>query len=631
MANQSRREFLQVTGLGAAVALAANLVKRAEAQARRPSILFILIDDMGWMDSGVYGSQYYDTPNIDALAQRSMRFTDAYSANPLCSPTRASIMTGLYPCRLGITTPAGHLPPLPEDFEYLPDEAAPWERTVKPESRRLLPLEEVTIAEVLREAGYATGFIGKWHLGQTEEFWPHHQGFDVNIAGGGYPGPPSYFSPYHIEPLPDGPEGEYIADRLTDEAISFLGEHRDEPFFLCLWHYSIHAPYQAKDEYIAEHADRVDPRGEQDNPVMAAMIRSMDESIGRVLGALDDLGLTDDTIIIFTSDNGGNEYDRVGEAQWTPTNNAPLRSGKGSIFEGGVRVPLMVSWPGRIEPESLCDVPVMSIDFFPTLLKVAGLPVPPERILDGADLMPLLTGGGEWRRDAIFCHMPHRVGSVTGPLSEAATWVRQGDWKLIRFYDNSPEFPNAWELYNLRDDIGETHNLAPEMPDRVRAMDALIDRHLMETAALVPRPNHAWSPAARREIAGWTGSGHVALLDVPHVLRLDSRGGDPFVMTSDVPAVEGDLVARFRMRSTSQGPGQFFWADVGRNFGPAVRLDFTPVHDGEWHDYAVPFTPNGAIHRIRIDPSAAPGAIEFDWVRIESADGRVHREWDFER
>jgi hypothetical protein len=226
-----------------------------------------------------------------------------------------------------------------------------------------------------------------------------------------------------------------------------------------------------------------------------------------------------------------------------------------------------------------------------------------------------------------------QAGQILGAevATEAATWVRQGDWKLIRFYDNSPEFPNAWELYNLRDDIGETHNLAPEMPHRVRAMDALIDRHLMETAALVPRPNHAWSPAARREIAGWTGSGHVALLDVPHVLRLDSRGGDPFVMTSDVPAVEGDLVARFRMRSTSQGPGQFFWADVGRNFGPAVRLDFTPVHDGEWHDYAVPFTPNGAIHRIRIDPSAAPGAIEFDWVRIESADGRVHREWDFER
>jgi hypothetical protein len=261
---------------------------------------------------------------------------------------------------------------------------------------------------------------------------------------------------------------------------------------------------------------------------------------------------------------------------------------------------------------------------------MAGVEAPEDKILDGVNLMPALTGG-ELERDAIFCHMPHRVGSVTGILGEAATWVRRGDWKLIRFYDQSPEFPNAWELYNLREDIGETNNLAPDMPDLVRELDGLIDRHLLESEALVPRPNPLWHPAARREIAGWTGSGAVGLLDVPRLLHIESHALDPWVMTSDVPAVEGDLVARFRMRSTSEGLGQFFWADVGRNFSPPVRLDFTPTHDGEWHEYEVPFTPNGPIRQIRIDPSAGPGTIEIDWVRIEGADGTLHKEWDFER
>ena len=365
----SRREFLTTAGAAAASLMAPALA--GAAPRRRPNILFILMDDMGWMDCTPYGSRFYETPNLERLARRSLLFTDAYAANPLCSPTRASILTGKYPARLGITTPVGHLPPLPPDAPLYPKEAPPWRKVLYPESRRHLPLEEHTIAEALREAGYRTGFVGKWHLGLPEEYWPGAQGFEVNLGGGGYPAPPDFFSPYGIKSLPDGPAGEYITDRLTDEAIRFMETHHAEPFFLCLWHYAVHSAWGYKPEMAKAFLEKRDPRGKQSNAVMAAMLKSADEGIGRVLDTLDSLGLTRDTVIVFASDNGGLTHTRAdmrrvppddGEnlrpgprmlrEYWRlvrdmpPTNNEPLRGGKATVFEGGTRVPLLISWPG---------------------------------------------------------------------------------------------------------------------------------------------------------------------------------------------------------------------------------------------------------------------------------------------
>lgn len=341
-----RRQFL--TGL-AALGASATLGRATSAsEQRRPNVIVFIVDDLGWMDTTTYGSRYYETPNVERLAKRSVRFTDAYSAAPLCSATRASLMTGKYPGRVHVTSAGGHLPIRPGPL--MPESGPPWRKMLLPRCQGYLPLEEYTVGEALKDAGYRTGFVGKWHLGHDPKFWPEHQGFDVNVGGGRWPGPPSYFSPYHIDNLPDGPEGEYIADRLTDEAVAFIKDAKDGPFFLNFWQYAVHAPYQGKDEYRSHFERKQDPRGAQDNAVMGAMIKSMDDSLGRVLDSLEELGIADDTIFIFSSDNGGNMYDRTARdganlGAWapegrTPTNNAPLRGGKGSVYEGGIRVPL---------------------------------------------------------------------------------------------------------------------------------------------------------------------------------------------------------------------------------------------------------------------------------------------------
>ena len=483
---------MKVMGLGA---LSLTLPAAASAlPGKKPNIVFILIDDMGWMDTGCYGSKYYDTPNIDNLAKQGMLFTDAYAANPLCSPTRASILTGKYPARLKITAPAGHLPKLPEDKPLLAKQAQPWQKIVTPISRRYLPLEEYTIAEALKEDGYNTGFVGKWHLGKDSIYWPEHQGFDVNIGGAGNPGPPSYHSPYRLNNLKDGPTGEYITDRLTDEALRYIESNRKNPFLLFLWHFGVHGPWGHKEEITKQYLDKKDPRGQQNNPIMASMLKSIDESVGRVMEKLNELILFDNTIVIFFSDNGGNMYNRIGPDELTPTNNYPLRGGKATIFEGGTREPLIIRWPGVVEPGSRCSEVVSSIDFYPTLLEMAGAKPKAKQILDGENIVPLLKQTGKLKRKAIFCHFPHNT-----PATEniASTYVRCGNWKLIRFYHDGKGGNHRYELYNLTEDIGETNNQAAKYPDKVKQLDALIDQHLKDTGALVPIKNPKYDPDAK--------------------------------------------------------------------------------------------------------------------------------------
>jgi len=489
----NRREFLGRTAAAAAVALVPVGASGAAAKPKRPNILFFLVDDMGWMDTSINGSKYYDTPNMERLAAESMRFTDAHSASPLCSPTRASIMTGKFPQRLRITTPACHLPEL-DHTPRVARSGPKWSRTVSVESRRKLPHAEFTIAEALKRAGYATSFFGKWHLGRDRKYWTGRHGFDVNVGGTGAPGPRSYFSPYRNPMIEDGPKGQYITDRLTTEAVKYLRKHKEtaagQPFFMCLWHFAVHAPFQAKTELIERFRKTTDPGGRQDSPTMAAMLKSMDESLGTVMDTLTKLGLADDTIVIFFSDNGGNMYNVVDGT--TPTNNAPLRGGKGTVWEGGTRVPMMIKWPGKVKPRSVCNVAVSSEDFYPTTLTMAGGIKPrPNQVLDGVDLVPLITGRRKkLDRKALFCHFPHenRVRANHG----AASTVRRGDWKLHRYYCRGKDFADTFELYDLKQDIGERNDLAARHPKIVAELNGLLDAHLKETASLIPvkNPNH---------------------------------------------------------------------------------------------------------------------------------------------
>ncbi|MCP4848344.1 MAG: sulfatase [Verrucomicrobiaceae bacterium] len=432
-------------------------------QAGKPNILFILIDDLGWMDLHCQGNANLKTPHIDALAEQGMRFTDAYAAAPVCSPTRAAIMTGQSPARLHITN---HLPHqdrfTPEDSKLLPAEMLDH-----------LPLEHVTLAERLREeAGYATAFIGKWHLykGREKQYNPLHQGFDINIGGCSYGGPPTFFDPYRIDFLPDRKVGEYLPDRLADEAISFMKQQdaKGSPFFVALWNYTVHWPMEAPASLVAKYRDRP-LKGYRDHRY-AAMIEAMDAAIGRVLGALEQIEATGDTIVVFTSDNG--PFGGVGDAR-------PLRGDKGHLYEGGIRVPLIVRWPGKIQAGAENPTPVISTDFYPTLLSAAGLGVKEDNVIDGEDLLPLLIGGKSLKRQAIFWHYPNFAFHRDNRLGSA---IREGDYKLLEFFDDQ-----SVELYNLREDIGEKMNLAGKRPELAMRLRDQLHAWRAGTKAAMPK------------------------------------------------------------------------------------------------------------------------------------------------
>lgn len=453
----------------------------------RPSILVILLDDMGWRDLSCYGSSFYETPNIDRLAAEGLFFTDAYASCPVCSPSRASLMTGKYPATVGITNwIAGN----------------PWGRLMGAPYLKALPHGEVTIAEALRRAGYRTWHVGKWHLG-PQGHWPEDFGFEVNIGGCDFGHPRfGYFSPWRIPTLPDGAPGEYLTDRLTDEAIRLVRGVGDAPFFLHFSHYAVHTPIQAPADLIAKYEAKarrlgLDPAGAieigepfpclharkrrvarrrvQSDPVYAAMIENLDWNVGRLLDALRAAGRDRDTLVVFTSDNGG-----LSTSEGSPTCNAPLSQGKGWMYDGGVREPLLVRWPGVVAPGARCETPVITTDFYPTFLEAAGLPPMPEQHRDGVSLMPLLRGGARLDRDAIFWHYPHYSNQGGTP----ACAVRAGDWKLIEFFED-----RRVELYNLREDIGETRNRAEAQPGLARELRERLAAWRESVGARIPEPN----------------------------------------------------------------------------------------------------------------------------------------------
>ncbi len=481
----SRRNFLRCAGLGIATIAAHRSVSSVLAEVNKPpNFVFILADDLGWKDLGCYGSSFYETPNIDALAANGMRFTNAYAACPVCSPTRASIMTGKYPARMVTTDWFG----APQ-----PDRIAHHRTKDKP----LLPaayneqvaLEEVTVAEALRESGYRTYFAGKWHMG-GEGFLPEDQGFEINKGGHHRGSPPGgYFAPYKNPKLEDGPEGEHLPERLAQETVNFIEENQDEPFLAYLSFYSVHTPLQTTPElerkYAEKTKDAAGPRwGEegdrklrllQDHAVYSGMVEAMDTAVGTVIDTLSRLSLDDNTVVIFMSDNGG-----LSTSEGHPTSNLPLRAGKGWLYEGGIREPMIIQWPGVAEPGSVCNDAVTSTDFYPTMLEMAGVPERPSQHMDGVSLVPLLKQDGALSDRPLFWHYPH-YGNQGGSPGAA---VRLNDWKLIEFFEDS-----RVELYNLRSDIGEQDNLASKHPETVRALTELLHAWQEEVEARFPTPN----------------------------------------------------------------------------------------------------------------------------------------------
>ena len=432
--------------------------------ALKPNILFILIDDMGWMDLGCQGNPHVKTPNIDRFAMEGVRFTDAYAPAPVCSPTRAALMTGHSPARLHLTN---HLP---HQNRFTPPES----KLLPAEMRDHLPLEYTTIAERLRdEAGYATAFIGKWHLykGREEKFAAQFQGFDINIGGCSYGGPPTFFDPYRIPFLTDRKKGEYLPDRLADETISFMQKQvqAKKPFYVALWNYTVHWPMEAPGEFVAKWADK--PKVGYNHKVYPAMLEAMDLAIARVLEELGRLKIEEETFVVFTSDNG--PFGGVGDAR-------PLRADKGHLYEGGIRVPLIVRWPGKVAAGTVREDPVILTDFYPTLLEVAGLKTRKHYPGDGESLLPVLTGEADLQRDALFWHYPNFAFHRDNRLGSA---IRMGDYKLIEFFDR-----NEVELYNLREDLGEKKNLAGVEVGRVEEMRKRLSRWREKSGARMPRP-----------------------------------------------------------------------------------------------------------------------------------------------
>jgi arylsulfatase A-like enzyme len=481
MKNRLKHVFLS---LGAMVLLAGGV----PAAPRQPNFIVVLIDDMGWMDSSTYGSEYYQTPNLTRLAEEGMLFTDAYAASPLCSPTRASIISGQYPSRLRMTlavTPKNVEEPkalLPEGNAYCG----------KVQNKNHMPLEVFTLAEALKEKGYNTAHIGKWHLMERgmDAFRAEHQGFDFVIGGGSLPGPPDYYSPYKnsIPNLKAGPKGEYLNERLAEESIQWIESvaTSEKPFYLNFWHYAVHGPIIAKKDLLPRYNELRDPNADQRCPEMATMLESMDNSIGMLMDWLDEpknRALKNNTVIILTSDNGGVTHKETNGNTWT--SNRPLRGGKANTYEGGLRVPWIVSWPGNIKPGSTCATPVQTQDIYPTVLELAHIKPHAGNIIDGQSIVPLLAGK-PMAHQPIFTDFQHVFGAMCAPSS----CVREGDWKLIRFHHAGMDAQSdAFELFNLKLDPAESINLADYLPEKVAELDRLIEEHLKETDALLPIAN----------------------------------------------------------------------------------------------------------------------------------------------
>lgn len=467
----NRRHFIKSLS---GYALASPLFCTSKKKPPNPNIVLIVVDDLGWRDLGCYGSTFYETPNIDNLAAMGKRFTNAYSSCPVCSPTRAALLTGKSPAKVGFT---GHITAIgrhryPENGRIIP-----------PKDRMYIPLEEITIAEALKPAGYKTISIGKWHVGNEEKYYPTHQGFDKNIAGYKHGSPPAYFYPYkdpdknwnpEIPTLDGGKEDEYLTDRLTDEAIKFIEGSKSGPFFLYLPYYAVHTPLQAPQNLIKKYQQKLNVDSSQKNAIYGAMVERMDFNVGRIITKLKEAELRENTIVILVSDNGGLAL---------VTNNQPLREGKGFLYEGGIRVPLIISWPGHIKAGSKSDRPTISHDLYPTITDfVTGSK--PAADIEGKSLAPVLLSESDTAERTLYWYYPHYSPQAKQP----AAAIRDGQFKLIQFYD-----PAKVELYDLSNDVGEENNLAETKPDKRDELLNKLDNWLKRSNTIKHTINPNWN------------------------------------------------------------------------------------------------------------------------------------------
>ncbi len=620
----------------------------------QPNVVFILADDLGWSDTTLYGNTtYYQTPNIERLAKRGMVFNRAYSASPLCSPTRSAVLTGLSPARTGITTPNCHLPQVVLQAS-VGKSAAAGLKSVQPEPVTRLRTDYRTLAESLKEAGYATGHFGKWHLG-AEPYSPLQQGFDVDMPHHHGPGPAgSYVAPWKFKDFdhdPDVPD-QHIEDRMAQEACAWIEKNKDRPFYLNYWTFSVHAPFNAKKDLIEKHRGRVDPNDLQRCPTYAAMIESMDDAVGTLLDTLDRLKLAENTIIVFTSDNGGNMYSEVdGEV---PTSNRPLRGGKASMFEGGTRVPCVIAWPGITAAGARFETMVQSEDYYPTLLAGLGIKPSVDQMFDGRSILPALKGEA-LDRGAVFQYFPHNP-----PVPEwlpPSVSVHRGDWKLIRVFHGGDAGAHRYLLFNLKEDISEANNLAAMKPDLVKELDALVENFLKETQAVVPAMNPNFDPAKYQpELEGKRPPNKSKAPNAPGAKTVQAqddaalKGWKPRVCSVEVTA--GNLIVS-RLKE-----GSFLGFSAAKHSGPSIvklrlksaagisRIDWLPggtqsephsfpfeVTGDGWQEVTASLPAEGPLGIVRIylphvrDQNASDSRkVEIDWIEIRSIEsGRTTR------
>ncbi len=640
------------------VALIAGGTPTLAADTAKPNVIFILCDDLGWRDVGCFGSTFHETPHIDRLAARGVRFTQAYAASPLCSPTRSSILTGLYPARIGITSPSCHLPQV--QLEKKLQAAPPTVKVQGANSLTRLKTEYVTLAETMRDAGYATAHFGKWHLGHNlpanddDRYEPRDQGFAFDFPhtpraagpGGGYLAPWKFIDDVAI----NGKPGEHIEDRMSAEAAKYIREHKDQPFYLNYWAFSVHGPWNARGDYIEHFKSKVDPKNPQRNPLYAAMVRSLDDGVGRLLAAVDEAGIAERTIFVFFSDNGGWAYppratDPAGFTDVPATSNLPLRSGKASLYEGGTREPCIVVWPGQAKAGSSNDSLLHSTDFHPTLLTMCGLKPPAGSKFDGVDQSGTLLGKGP-SRDRFFCHFPHgsEAQAQNIPGFFPGTYVRKGDWKLIRFYGHNDDGSDRLELYNLQDDVGESKNLAAEKPDIARELNGLITGFLRETEAVVPIRNPSYRADAAKptdskpksnakaavqvadndpNLQGWKARNCTAVVK-DGIVTITGKNGPPFLGVG--AGTNGPVVVKLKTRCTNGGDGKIEWLAPNADAKSAKSVPFT-IKPGEWQEVTVEVPAEGAVGILRVHVPAQKEAVEIDWIELKTP-AKIKR-WEF--
>ncbi|MCH2372236.1 MAG: sulfatase [Pirellulales bacterium] len=631
------------------------------------NIVLILADDLGWADTTLYGkTSLYETPNIQRLASQGMTFSNAY-ASPICSPTRASILTGQNPARLGLTTPSAHLKE--ERLEAVSSpRALPHQKSTNVQSTTRIDLSLPTLGLLLKQAGYSTAHFGKWHLGR-EGHTPLERGFDVDLPHWYGPGPKtSYLAPWGYANFKEGEPGEHIEDRMAMEAVKWL-KKRDpsKPFFMNYWQFSVHAPFGAKPELITRYQNKINPDSAQRSPTYAAMVHSLDDAVGTLLDTLEDEGIADDTIVIFYSDNGGNvhsgleETDSKGNKYITAiTSNQPLKGGKGGIHEGGIRVPAVVVWPGITAPGSRNKTRIQSLDLYPTILKMLGIVPPEEHIMDGLDFTKALRGI-EYERDPMFTYVPSH-GNTPHWLPPSMS-VHYKQWKLIRTFHYGENGDHQYRLYDLQRDIGENNNLASSHHNVVQELDSLIDQYIQDAKVILPLANPNFDASkfdasligvqagglkmpsgfkranevapstpptklSPKGLLGWILRGADVEMNAESI-KLTANARQPFMTTANLQ-LTGPIEVRIRIRSTRDNVGKLQWRTHAQEFFPeAKQLESFELTAGKWQEVKLHLATEGKLKHIRLFIPASKNATEIDWIEITSKSNSQKKRWDF--